>query len=436
LLVKGSLALAGGVALAPTLGACGSAEGSGEALSLDPDQEVTVGYRYVVPERGKLVREIITSFREAHPNVTVEDQAGTGDFRDLLQQVQADLAAGNPPGVVQVGGDVLRYTANGLPHLNIEEAAGRDGQGEEWLTDNFNREVLELGTVEGVLHFMPYSISNPVLFYNEDALRQAGFDSPPGTWDAMREQALRLMEGTDLLGLSIAEPTDSFVMQGLMESNGAQVLVDNGDGFRCGVDSPEAIEAARLLAAMVLEDRTASFDHRSLRGTENFASGRVAMVLGSNAQLAAIQEAADFSVNAAPFPTFGDKPRRVPAGLTALGIFAEEEAEQAAAWQLIKHLLSPEPLTIWSEGTGYLPPRRDVAEDPQYMGSFYKENPAARAGLEQVSDTVPWVSWPGEKGLEASKELGDAYQRIFTGDQDVADALRQAAQRIDRLIRG
>jgi multiple sugar transport system substrate-binding protein len=432
-----SLAVAGGVALAPFLGACGSDRQSAGAFGLDPNEQVTIDYWHIYPGGSELLKEINRSFGEGYPNITVKVRENPTDYQALAQQVQADLAAGNPPAVVQVGYDALRYTADNLPHLNIEDAARRDpeGEGAEWLNDNFANNILDLGRIEGVLHFMPYSVSTPVLFYNQDAFEKAGLDAPPRTWEEVREHARRLTEETDLLGLSINEGNGSFwVLQGAMECNGAQVLSDAGDGYTCGVDSPAAIEAMRFAADMVLEDETAIFD-RGLRGYENFAAEKVAMVFGSSAGLGIIRGGADFPFDSAVFPTFGDKPRRIPAGGNALGIFAEEEAQQAAAWEYVKHLLSPEAITTWDEGSGYLPPRKGIADDPRYLGSFYRENPVARAGLEQLPDAVPWVSFPGDSGLEALQVLVDACDRIFVGEQDVAATLEAATERVNRMIR-
>jgi multiple sugar transport system substrate-binding protein len=433
--LKGSFAAAGAVALAPVLAACGGSGKGGSELALDASQRVTIEYLHPLAFASKTIRQLIASFEEANPNITAREQSTEASYQILTQELQAAIAAGNPPAVALVGYDVMRYVADQVPHLNVEDAAQRDpdGEGEGLLNDGFASNVLDLGRVEGVLHFVPYSISNPVLFYNEDALGQVGLDSPPRTWDEVREYARRLTEETDLLGLSVEEGEATFwTLQGLMESNGARLLADSGEGFRCGADTPEAIEATRMLAEMVRQEETASFD-RGTTGLENFASGRIAMLVESNGYLSTIQEGASFPFGAAPFPTFGDKRRRVPAGGNTIGIFAEDEDQQAAAWQFVKFLVSPEAMTTWTKGTGYLPSLQGIVEDPQYLQPYFEENPAARAALEQFPDLVPWVSWPGE-GLEATQVLVDASDRIFAGGQDVAETLRDAAQRVNRLI--
>lgn len=430
--IKGSLAVAGGAALAPFLYACGGTQQAEGELALDPEQQVTIEFLLAYPDGPKILRDVVSRFRETNSNIAVNMRETEADYRVLAQEMQAAIAAGKPPAVSQVGYDVLRYAAGSLPHLNVEDAARRDPGGEGWLNDNFADSVLDLGRVDGVLHFMPHSISTPVLWYNRDVLNQAGLDSPPATWEEVREYARRLTEGSDLVGLSVPGG-DFWVLQGVVESNGARVVTDSGNGVRCVVDSPEAIEAIRLLAEMVREEKTATYD-AGLRGFENFASGRVAMFPGSSAGLSLIRGGASFEFGAAPFPTFGDKPRRVPAGGNALGIFAEDQAQQAAAWIFIQHLLSPEAISAWDKATGYVPPRQGIADDPRYLGPYYEENPAARTSLEQLPSVVPWFSFPGEDGLQADQALDDAVDRIFTGGRDVAETLDAAARRVNELI--
>lgn len=382
------------------------------------------------------IEDLIARFEKSNPNVTATQRSTEPSYQVLAQELQAAIAAGEPPDVALVGYDVLRYTATSVPHLSAEDAARRDPDGRRWLDEGFAQNVLDLATVNGTLHFVPYSLSVPTLFFNKDAFEQVGLSSAPRTWDEVRDYARRLTEGTDLLALSVDEGEATFWMfQGIMESNGADVVVvESGDGVRCGVDGPEAIEATRFVAEMVLEEEIAEFV-RGLGG-DDFASGKIAMLMDSSGRLGTIQEGADFAYGAAPMPTFGDKPRRVPSGGAAMGVFAEDEPRQAAAWEFVKHFLSPEALTIWDKATGYLPPRREVAEDPEYLGSYYERNSAARATVEQLADAVPWASWPGENGLEATQELSDALDRIFSGGQDVAAVLSDAARRVNELIAG
>lgn len=431
-LLKGSFTLAGGIALTPLLGACGDGEGQGE-LAVG-DEQVTGDYWVLNSWPNDVIEDIIASFNEENPNIEIEPIYNGEDYPDLIQTLQASIAGGNAPTSLTIGYANIRYVAENIPHLTIEEVAERigNGQGQQWLEENFEEDILDLGRVDGVLHFLPYSLSAPWINYNLEAFEQAGIESPPRTWAEVRDYARRLTEETDMIGLGIWDTGgEIWTHQALMESNGARLVTETDQGIRCGADSPEAIEAMQVLADMVLEDETAYFDPDQV--PDDFTSGRAAMTLITSSYLGRIRDAAQFEFGSAPFPTFGDKPRRVAVGGNVLGIFAEEEEEQAAAWQLIQHLVSPEAITIWDEALGYFPPQEEVSQDPQYLGEFF-DDPQAAPAVEQRPDLVPWASFPGSNGLEASRLLRDMLDRIYSGSQEVTESLEETTQRVNELI--
>lgn len=99
-LLKGSFALAGGAAFAPFWVACGDRQQAGAELVLDPDERVSIGYWYFVPAAfSELVQDLISRFEKEKPNVDVEERGIPGNQLDVARQVQAALAAGDPPAV-------------------------------------------------------------------------------------------------------------------------------------------------------------------------------------------------------------------------------------------------------------------------------------------------------------------------------------------------
>ena len=42
-------------------------------------------------------------------------------------------------------------------------------------------------TADGKLMAVPFANSNMLLYYNEDALKEAGFDASPATWDELAQ---------------------------------------------------------------------------------------------------------------------------------------------------------------------------------------------------------------------------------------------------------
>lgn len=396
-------------------------------------RRVTISYWHI---RGSgvpmmMLNDIIRRFGESYPSITVEQRAYP-NYEPLTQALQAALAARMPPSFAQIGYNYTNYVATNFPHLNIDEAVKRDPQGAEVLK-NYAPNILDLGRVNGVLHGMTNELGTPFLYYNADLFAQAGIERPPRTWAEVRDVARHVRDKTGMVGLSMTETVGMFTHQGLIESNGARLLVGSGRDMRTGVDSPEAIAAMQLIADMTKEKTAAFLDGNQTVNT--FSSGQLAMMLGTSSRLATIQQQAKFRPGTATFPVFDGKQRRVPAGGNALFIFATDPMQQQAAWEFIKFLHTPESLAAWSKATGFLPPRRDLATDPQYLRANYGESSLLRVELEQLGDTVPWVSWPGKNGLQVDKEFTTARERIFAGGEDVAATLRDTANRVSQLIR-
>ncbi|MBE3562252.1 MAG: ABC transporter substrate-binding protein [Hydrogenibacillus schlegelii] len=410
--------------------AAGNATASGKG-------KVVIEYWHVNSENfgGPAVRELVERFNRQHDDIQVVEKFQPNMYLGLMQNLQTALAAGQPPAVAQIGYNFLRYAVENFPHLSIEEAASRDPEGQLFLAD-FLPNILDLGRVDGKLEGMPYSISNAILYYNADLFQKAGLDpeKPPKTWAEVREAARTIREKTGAYGLYLQEPSDFWGQQALIESNGARMLIEKDGRLVAGFDSPEAIEAFQLYQDLVLKDKTAlhaTWDE----GSEAFVQGKVAMYITTIARRNYIESNAQFTVKGAPFPAFDGKPRRLPAGGNNLFIFAQDPKEQEAAWTFIKFLLSPEAITVWTKGTGYLPARTGVADDPRYLKDFMDQNPLMKVAVAQLPDVVPWVSFPGANGLQAEQVLLDARDAVLTGKKSPEAALKEAAEKVNELIR-
>lgn len=416
---------------------CGTADKTSGSKSTETGTKaVTIEYWHIHTENfgGPNVRELVQKFNEQHPEIKVVEVFQPNDYLGLMQNLQAALAAGNPPAVAEIGYEFLEYATTNLPHLPMEEAAKRDPEGQAFLS-NFLPNVLDLGRVNGKLVGMPYSVSVPVLYYNADMFKAAGLDpeNPPKTWAEVRKVAKIIKEKTGNYGLYYPEMPNSWYDLALMVANGARILTRTDGEIKATFDSSEAIEAYQLLADMVLKDKTA-LHATAEEGVQAFISGKAGMVVATIAIRNYIETSSKFKVLTAPLPAFDNKPRRVITGGNALVIFAKDPEQQKVAWEFIKFLNSPEALTIWVKGTGYLPHRKGIAEDPKYLKPFMDENPLMKPAVAQLPDAVPWLGFPGSHGLEAEQVLVDARDAILGGRKPVAEALKEAVAKVNELI--
>lgn len=378
---------------------------------------------------GPTVTDLVAKFEAAHPGITVIDKFQPGQYTGLAQQLQAALAAKQPPDVAQVGYNLLAYVAGNFPHDPVANFKQADAA----FFAGFRPNVLALGQYGGVQHGMPYGLSVPVMYYNADLFAQAGLDPnrPPSTWAAVIAASQQIKSKTGKMGIYLQEPNDDWMFQYLVYDNGGEML--SPDGKRAGFDSPQAAAALQLWADLVNTHKVTpnvTWDE----GENSFLAGGIGMYITTIGKRGNLQTHAKFALRSTPVPTFGAKVRRVAAGGNDLFVFSADAARQKAAWEFIKFLVSPAGQTAWTQGTGYLPLQPAVANDPQYLKPFFAGAPLMTAAMDSFPAISVWQSFPGAHGLEVTKVIIDSVQEILSGQHTAQNVLKDSAQRANDLI--
>ena len=114
-------------------------------------------------------------------------------------------------------------------------------------------------------------------------------------------------------------------------------------------------------------------------------------------------------------------------------ILSKDKDKQKAAAEFVKYLESAESLTKWDTGTGYLPPRKGMDKEGDYK-KLMDENENVRKAMEMLPNVTPWVSFPGQNGLQAEQVLIDMRDVVLNGSKSATDALHEAAVKIDGLL--
>lgn len=411
---------------------CGSSTKAGESAK---NGKVKIEYWHCNAETqgGKTVKELVNKFNAQSKDVEVVDRYNPDMYKGLMQNLQAEVAAGHSPAVVQVGWAFLDYFSNNFRYTPPQEIIDKYApQDKKFLTDNFLPNILALAkNGKGVQVGVPYSLSTPVLYINKDLLRKAGLDeNGPKTWEELIKFSNTIKEKTGKYGFYMQEPADNWAQQALIESNGARMITDGKASFA----SNDGIKAYQAYADMVTKSKSAlhiSWD----QGVQAFINGDVAMLYTTIAQRANVQKNAKFAVTAVSSPVWQDKTRRLPAGGCFLAITAQDDKQKKAAWEFMKYLYSVESMAAWTKGTGYVPPRKGVAEDPNGLKDFMAKNQMMQAAIAQMDSVVPWASFPGNAGLQAEQLLLDARDKILGGSVSAQEALTQAQAKINKLLK-
>lgn len=328
----------------------------------------------------------------------------------------------------------IEYFPANFSYISPEEIVSNYfPEDETFLTDTFSDSILDLArNSEGVLAGVPYSVSNPVLFYNADLLREAGLsEDGPKSWDEFvsfaktgegkDRQVRRLPPGGRYLGAA----GDSGVRRSLHAH-------PDGDTATATFNSEEGKAAMQSYADMVLTDESAVHLTNNDEGIQAFNDGEIAMYIGSIAKATNIMSSANFDVRSTTFPAFEGQDRAVPAGGCYLAITAQDPEEQKAAWEFIKFLCSDDNAAKWVAGTGYVPATKG-AENSQILQDYLEQNPLMQAAMDQRADAVQWTAWPGS-ALEAQQALIDMRDQVLGGTKDVSTAMDECQAKVQAFI--
>ena len=143
--------------------------------------------------------------------------------------------------------------------------------------------------------------------------------------------------------------------------------------------------------------------------TTAFFQGRTAMMILSTGSLSFVRENMKTPYRTAFLPR--SLVNAAPIGGASLIIPRGNSPErQAAAWTLIKWLVSPEIAGGWSRFTGYFAPRIAAYDLPE-MKTYIAEHPDAKVALDQLAYARGWFATYNTVGVR--KALEDGVQAVL-----------------------
>ena len=400
-------------------------------------EKTVIEYWHVNAETqgGLVVDELVKQFNESNDHIEVVAKYNPDMYKGLMQNLQAEAATGNSPALVQIGWAFLDYFSNNFEYSSPQDVIDQfDQEDKNFLQDNFLPNVLSLAVnSEGEQVGIPYSVSNPVLFINRDLLREAGLsEDGPKTWEELDQFARTVKEKTGKYGFYMQEPADFWAQQGLIESNNASMLSTVDGKKQATFASEGGIQAMQMVADLIKDGAGLHISWEE--GCQSFIDGNCAMLYTTIARCSAVQKGSAFDVATVKSPTWGSNERKVPAGGCFLAITAQDDEQKKAAWEFEKYLYSVESMAAWTIGTGYVPPRKDVADAENGLKSFLAENELMNAAIEQMDGVVSWTSFPGDAGLQAEQMLLDMRDQIFGGQISAEEGMTSTQNAINELL--
>jgi sn-glycerol 3-phosphate transport system substrate-binding protein len=310
-----------------------------------------------------------------------------GDYFESLAKLRTAIAARAAPAMSHVVAEVVPYLAQAgvLEPLDAYEGAG---------ALDLIPALAQAGTYTGgsarPLFAVPFNRSTPIMYMNGSLLDRAGV-SAPSNWTELRRTATQLTERrADVTVWGFECPVSWWFWVALVGAAGGE-LVDESGRVTLGGDA--GVRALDLWQTMVHGDRVMrpplGRDYNAWQvATQDFLSGRAAIIWSSTAFLRYIEENAHFEVRVASLP--GEKRRAIPTGGTFFVLLrGAPAAEKKAAWEFLRWMVSPEQTIEWSTSTGYLPVTRSAVDELSRTG-YYAMHPNDGVALAQLDSVEPW----------------------------------------------
>lgn len=380
----------------------------------------------------KIVDDMVDRFHKENPDIKVS-AVYAGNYTDTMTKAMTAMKGGQPPQLsVLLSTDVFTLIDEKaivpIDDLVTDKA---------WLK-NYYPAFMANGQIGGKTWSIPFQRSTIVLYWNKDAFKEAGLDpeKAPANWDQMVEMGKKLVKkdasgNTVRWGVEI--PTTGYaywMLQALAIENGQRMM--NEAGNEVYLTAPKTVAALDYWVDLSRKHNvmpTGTIDWATLR--TDFLEGKTAMMWHTTGNLTAVKDGAKFNFGVAMLPA---KERRgSPTGGGNFYVFKNATPEQQkAAVKFIQWMTTPERAAEWSIKTGYAAVSPAAYKTPT-METYAKGFPAALVARDQLEHAVPELS-VHENG-RIYKFVNDAVQAAVTGSQKPSEALANAQQQSDRVLR-
>jgi sn-glycerol 3-phosphate transport system substrate-binding protein len=409
----------------------------GEAAAAEGEPVTITFWNAMSGSRGEVVDDLVNSFNEKNPDITVEAEY-TGSYAETLTKALAAYKAGDAPTIVQVyevGTQTMLDSDAIVPVYTLN-------QGEvDW--NEVVDPIRKYYSIDGNLYCMPFNSSTAMLYYNRDMFEAAGLDpdSPPTTWAELEEDAKAIMDaGVAEGGFSMGWP--AWILEQMFAYH--DQLYANHDNGRSGLADEVYVNSD--FGDMVLTEWQRMADEgvlvyggRTYKANDPFLAGQFPFLFQSTSSLAGILKKADFAVGTAFLPRFdGDygKGNSVVGGGCLWVMDTATPGQQAAAWEFLKYTFTPERAIAWHKGTGYFPTSNTAYEMLKEEG-WFEEEPNHATAFDQIlsgADTPAALGVLLGNFVQIRDIMGTAIEEVVVNGQDPQETLDKAAAEANQVL--
>lgn len=300
-------------------------------------------------------------------------------------------------------------------------------------------QVVNFYSVQGTMYAMPFNASTPVLYYNADALKNAGLQEAPATFEDIVASASKISEANNGMKAVGIHAYGYALDQMITNMGGLVVNNDNGRSARTTAVAyqEQILKIFTWIADLIEEKALINYGTSGENVTAGFSQKEFAMFISSSAVAANVMETSDFEVGIMPLP--------VPAGTEAQGVYAGGGALCVAkgldakvregAMKFMEYATSAEVQATWAGATGYFP-INSKSYETQTMKEIYEKSPQMKVAADQLLNSKQTAATAGpllSQLPQLRNDLQAAEEMVFNGT-DPKEAMEQAAKNTNTQI--
>ncbi len=413
---------------------------------LAQDQPIVINFYYptaVDAPVNTILQGYADQFHQQNPNITI-NATYTGSYTQTTQTIQTEMSGGGagPDVAVMLSTDLLTFTEAGTI-VPLQDYIDKLDNPKAFVDDIFPALMLNSEDQDGKIWSLPFQRSTPILYYNVDMLKAAGFNDPPKNNEELLKmaQALTKPDGSQWgLLVPFAGGFPIWMFQSFAIAYGQNI--GSGDPTQVFLDNPKVLAALDFATKLGTEYKVGPVGGSAWGDTPTaFISGKAAMIYHTTGSLTNILTNAKFDVGVGFLPSG-------PAGADGTGYGAptgggnlymfnskdhpHTQAQLDAAWKWIQYLASPEIQADWGAATGYIAARQS-AWDLDPLKSLAAEHPQYDVARDQLKYADR--EFATYRSVDTTGIINKTLSAILSGsDTDAAASMASAQKQIDSLL--
>ncbi len=426
------------------LGGCGNSASSetsdkGAKIESASTENVNITFWHSMGGvNGEALTYLVDKFNNENDKGIHVDAQYQGEYDDSINKLKSAQLGNMGADVVQIYDIGTRFMIDSGWIVPMQDLIDKDNYDVSKIEPN----IAAYYTVDNKLYSMPFNSSTPILYYNKDMFAKAGIDKAPESF-AEIEAASDALTSKGGAQNAISLGIYGWFFEQFICKQGL-TYADNGNGRTKAASKVEfdsngaALNILTAWKSLYDKGCTLNVGRGGDSGLADFSAGKSAMTLGSTASLKQILQDVNgkFEVGTAYFPSVvdGSKGGVSIGGASLWALDNKDDAKQAASWEFIKFLISPESQAYWNANTGYFPVTTEAQNEQVYKDNM-KEYPQFQTAIDQLHDSTPESAGALLSVFpEARQTVETEIENMLNGKQSPEDAVKAMADGINKSI--